>query len=230
MNNTLAWVLPAEIPPLSRYLQGLQQSFRDRALFPPVLTALILVIISCWGRLEIGLGWWVSAEWITSISPLGGPHTDKVRKNGFGFSLSIHGFLVEKWNFPTEGTSVPTVSVHGMFHLLLLFWKCNYLRYRGPKWWQFGRRAVPLAKGISRQRFCGVRRSFGLKLFPLFPPVRRQNNLLIDSQVQIMNRAYECSYDRLSSLVLLSCCSRLTMERTVLVRHVGWVFFGQNNE
>lgn len=156
MNNTLAWVLPAEILPLSRYFQGLQQSFWERALRPPplpVLTALILVIVSCWGRLEIGLGWWVSAEWITSISPLGGPHTDKVRKNGFGFSLSIHGFLVEKWNFPTEGAGVPAVSVHRMFHLLLLFWKCNYLRYRGPKRWQFGRGAVPPAKGIVWQCF-----------------------------------------------------------------------------
>ena len=26
---------------------------------------------------------------------------------------------------------MPAVSVHSMFHLLLLFWKCNYLRYRG---------------------------------------------------------------------------------------------------
>lgn len=131
MNNTLAWVLPAEIPHAQSIFPGPAAEFLREGLFPPVLTALILVIISCWGKLEIGLGWWVSAEWITSISPLGGPHTDKVRKNGFGIRLSIHGFLVEKWNFPTEGASVPAVSVHSMFHLLLLFWKCNYLRYRG---------------------------------------------------------------------------------------------------
>lgn len=36
----------------------------------------------------------------------------------------------KKWNFPTEGADVPVVSVHAMFHLLLLFQKCNYLCYR----------------------------------------------------------------------------------------------------
>ncbi|KAI4813110.1 hypothetical protein KUCAC02_024458, partial [Chaenocephalus aceratus] len=34
-----------------------------------------------------------------AILPLGGPHADKVRKTGFGFSLSIHGFLLEKMKF-----------------------------------------------------------------------------------------------------------------------------------
>lgn len=78
--------------------------------------------------------------------------------NGFGFSLSIHGFLVEKWNFPTEGAGVPPVSVHNMFHLLLLFWKCNYLRYRGLN-----------GDSLAGERFHLPKASF-LVAFPFFLP------------------------------------------------------------
>lgn len=105
------------------------------------------------------------------------------KKNGFGFSLSIHGFLVEKWNFPTEGAGVPPVSVHNMFHLLLLFWKCNYLRYRGLN-----------GDSLAGERFHLPKASF-LVAFPFFLPQvappshlsgRKQSGFLLTGSITLL--------------------------------------------
>lgn len=62
----------------------------------------------------------------------------------------------------------------------------------GPKWWQFGRGAVPPAKGIIPRCFCGIHFSFTLKLVPLSSTCQRkktkQNNLLICLNVELVCR------------------------------------------
>ena len=74
-----------------------------------------------------------------TISPLGGPHADKVRKTGFGFSLSIHGFLPEKMKFSNRRDQYACgICPCGVFHLAPLFQKHHYLRYQSeptqPDW------------------------------------------------------------------------------------------------
>lgn len=65
------------------------------------------------------------------LSPLGGPHADKVRKTGFGFSLGIHGFLLEKMKFSDRrGQYAFGICPCGVFHLASLFRKHHYLRYQ----------------------------------------------------------------------------------------------------
>lgn len=66
-----------------------------------------------------------------TISPLGGPHADKVWKTGFGFSLSIHALLTEKMKFSNrKGQCAGGICPRGVFHLAALFQKHHYLRYQ----------------------------------------------------------------------------------------------------
>lgn len=66
-----------------------------------------------------------------TISPLGGPHADKVWKTGFGFNLSIHALLTEKMKFSNrKGQCAGGICPRGAFHLAALFQKHHYLRYQ----------------------------------------------------------------------------------------------------
>lgn len=86
---------------------------------------------------------------------------------------------------------MPTVSVHSMFHLLLLFWKCNYLRYRGLNGDSLAGEQFHLPNASVDSVPRGVRRSFGLKLFLLFPPVSGGNKQLICCAGAVINYTYE---------------------------------------
>lgn len=70
----------------------------------------------------------VSYSWVNYLHlPTWWARLDK-RAEGMDLDSCLpHG---KKWNFPTEGADVLVVSVCAMFHLLLLFQKCNYLCYR----------------------------------------------------------------------------------------------------
>lgn len=70
----------------------------------------------------------VSYSWVNYLHlPTWWARLDK-RAEGMDLDSCLpHG---KKWNFPTEGADVLVVSVRAMFHLLLLFQKCNYLCYR----------------------------------------------------------------------------------------------------
>lgn len=124
LSQCLTWVLLTEPSPsflplsCSRWrLQGLEAQFGwvGPFFFPSSswfkgCNYLLLGVAVNWIKVE-GLGWVdhpTAADPPPSfssptISPLGGPHADKLRNTGFGFSLGIHALLTEKWNFPTEG-------------------------------------------------------------------------------------------------------------------------------
>lgn len=70
----------------------------------------------------------VSYSWVNYLHlPTWWARLDKRAEEMDLDSCLPHG---KKWKFPTEGDDVLVVSVRAMFHLLLLFQKCNYLCYR----------------------------------------------------------------------------------------------------
>lgn len=66
---------------------------------------------------------------------------------------------------------MPTVSVHSMFHLLLLFWKCNYLRYQGLNGDSLAGERFHLPKASSDGVFSCVPILSSLTCSLFFPPV-----------------------------------------------------------
>lgn len=70
----------------------------------------------------------VSYSWVNYLHlPTWWARLDKCAEEMDLDSCLPHG---KKWKFSTEGDDVLVVSVRAMFHLLLLFQKCNYLCYR----------------------------------------------------------------------------------------------------
>lgn len=69
------------------------------------------------------------------------------------------------------------VSVHGMFHLLLLFWKCNYLPYRGLNGDSLAGDWFHLPKASYDCVFSCVPSLSSLSCSYNFPPGRLENNL-----------------------------------------------------